>query len=102
MLKEVKKKLNQYGYQASFLPYHKKKDINFYRNKKDAVSGDRYLTIRTNDGHVIGRLYNITNGHKKLHADDINSIVNFFTLYQITNSGKVAAALKKILPSEKK
>ena len=89
--------LSQYNYQCSFESIYQEKDIQLYKNRKDAINDQVFLTIKSPDGFVIGRLYNISKESQILKKKDIERIILMFKEYQIEYSNAIRRHLEHLI-----
>lgn len=95
-MKEILKMLRSFGYKVSYQSYHKSLEIKQYKYKKDWINPQKFLTIFTPAGHVVGRLYDQTKDLTTLKQEELDYLKGFFTMFQIPNAKKILANLNKI------
>lgn len=95
MLEKVIKLLNKYEYKIDYTSYHIDEDIKKYSEKKDKVNYDKFLTIFTPDGYVVGRILPFKKG-MEFKGEHLERIISFFEIFEIKDNKEIVENLKKL------
>lgn len=100
--KKVNQILLKYGYKLVMDKMHNDAELEKYEKLEKNFNRRSYLTIKTQNNMVIGRVYQI-NAINDLGLDDIfldennlNIILAFFKYFEISNAKKIISGIKKI------
>lgn len=100
--KKVNQILLKYGYKLVMDKMHNDTELEKFEKYEKNFNRRRYLTIKTQNNMVIGRVYQI-NAINDLGLDDIfldennlNIILAFFKYFEISNAKKIINGIKKI------
>jgi len=99
---EINKILNEYGYKLVMDMIHNEKELEKYEKKEKYFDRKKYLTIKSKDDIVIGRVYSINSLNKlplnriKLSDSEIDIILAFFKFFRIKNANVISRKIANL------
>ena len=96
LLKKVNNLLISHQYKVDFSSYHREEDLLKHRGKEKNINEEKFLTIYTKDGLVIGRVIGLkeNSSFTKRHLEEIKS---FFVLYRLPSRLSIIEKLDEFL-----
>lgn len=94
--------LKRYGYKFVFDKLHSDTELKKYGKNEPNFNTHKYLTIKTSDNIVVGRLYTINAAEPLplskifLDREEIDKIIAFFKFFKIKNYKKIIDEINKI------
>ncbi|MBN1898257.1 MAG: hypothetical protein JW827_05740 [Spirochaetes bacterium] len=94
--------LKKYGYKFMFDKIHADSELKKYKKDEPNFDSHQYLTIKTDDGIVVGRVYTQNSSKPiplekvKLNEDEITTVMAFFKFFKLKNYTKILNEISKI------
>ena len=96
-MQRLNKILKDNKYKITFAPLHTNSDIIKYKSKNDAVDGVKYMTILSQSGHVVGRLFHVHDNQTRLTNSDFQQIYDIFAQFEIPKVKNILTRLKELI-----
>lgn len=99
---KIAKILKKYGYNLVFDKIHSDSELKKYSSKEPNFDKHKYLTIKTKDNIIVGRIYTknspfpIPLSKISLNEEELSKIIAFFKFFKIENYKKIIEEIKKL------
>lgn len=88
--------LKDHGFSLKEETFHSPEDIERYKNLPDLVSEEKFLTIFSKEGYVMGRLFHKNKSNVTIDSENFEKLMTIFSIYDIGEAKKVFQKLKAL------
>ena len=95
-MQEIRNLLEKHGYTLKKDYLHQDSDIEKYNLLPDRVTADKYYTIFSPRGFVVGRLFQNKSSNGTINQENLEKLRTLFSIYDIEDSEIILSELNEL------